>query len=90
MENSWDLRTAVASTPPDKLVPLVIVRKGEVKRIEVTLVERTLEQQEQEADEGISLDKTPDRDRKRKSVSKYARSPLGIISDLGSMMKLVC
>jgi len=65
MENSWDLRTAVASTPPDQVVPLVIVRKGEVKHLKVTLVERTLEQQQQESDEGISLDKTPERDRKK-------------------------
>ena len=44
---------------------MVVVRKGEVKNLEVTLAERTIEQQEQEADEGITLDERVERDRKK-------------------------
>jgi serine protease Do len=92
METSWDLRTAVAGTAPNKVVSLMIVRKGEVKRIKVTLAERTLEQQEQEADEGISLDETPERDRKKeigievRPVSPRDHQRLGFDDEAGMLV----
>ncbi len=52
----WDLRSAAANTPPGKEVPVVLVRKGEVIETNVTLAERTLEQQEREAGQGLSFD----------------------------------
>jgi len=52
----WDLRSAAANTPPGREVPVVLVRKGEVIETNVTLAERTLEQQEREANQGLSFD----------------------------------
>ena len=65
VESSFDLRSAVAATPPNESVPVVVVRKGEVKHLEVTLAERTMERLAEEADEGISLDEKVERDRKK-------------------------
>ncbi len=52
----WDLRSAAANTPPGKEVPVVLVRKGEVIKTNVTLAERTLEQQSRQANEGLSFE----------------------------------
>ena len=52
----WDLRTAAANTPPGREVPVVLVRKGEVIETNVTLAERTLEQQTRQDNEGLSFD----------------------------------
>ncbi len=61
----WDLRVAIANTPPNEEVPIQVVRKGEVVDLSVTLAERTLEQDLEEQDEGISLDEKVERDRKK-------------------------
>jgi serine protease Do len=45
IENSFDLRAAVANTPPGQTAPVTVVRKGQVLNLKVTLAERTLEQQ---------------------------------------------
>jgi serine protease Do len=39
--NLYDLRSAVANTPPGKTVPVVVVRHGQVLTLNVTLAERT-------------------------------------------------
>jgi serine protease Do len=52
----WDLRSAAANTPPGKEVPVVLVRKGEVIKTNVTLAERTLEKQNRQANEGLSFE----------------------------------
>ena len=61
----WDLRVAIANTPPEEEVPIKAVRKGKVVELSVTLAERTLEQDLEEQKEGISLDEKVERDRKK-------------------------
>jgi serine protease Do len=56
IEDLWGLRTAVASTPPGKKVPVVVVRKGEVIRTEVELAERTLEERQRSEAQGFSFE----------------------------------
>ena len=63
IESIWDLRVAVANTPPGESVPLVVVRHGEVLRLEVQLDERTIETHRQEEDEGVHLDERKARNR---------------------------
>ena len=52
----WDLRSAAANTPPGKEVPVVLVRKGEVIKTNVTLAERTLEKKTRDAGQGLSFE----------------------------------
>ncbi len=52
----WDLRSAAANTPPGKEVPVVLVRKGEVIKTNVTLAERTLEKKTRDASQGLSFE----------------------------------
>lgn len=56
IENDFDLRSAVASTAPGKSVPLVVVRKGEVLNLTVTLAERTVEERTRAESSTQSLD----------------------------------
>ena len=73
VKTSWDLRAAIANTPPNEEVPIRAVRKGKVLELSVTLAERTLEQQREEQNEGISLDEKVERDR-RKEIGLEVRS----------------
>jgi len=57
IETLYDLRSAVANTPPKEQVPVTVVRKGEVLRLNVTLAERTLEQKERDDSQGLSFEK---------------------------------
>lgn len=50
VETIFDLRSAVAATPPGQTVPVVAVRKGEVLHLDVTLEERTLERRGREGE----------------------------------------
>ncbi|HLV01870.1 MAG TPA: trypsin-like peptidase domain-containing protein, partial [Acidobacteriota bacterium] len=62
IENIYDLRTAVANTPPGREVPVTVVRDGEVLEFNLTLAERTLERQQVERSRGFSLDEEPERE----------------------------
>jgi serine protease Do len=46
IENFYDLRSAVANTPPGQTAPVVVVRKGQVLNLRVTLAERTIGQRD--------------------------------------------
>lgn len=67
VETSFDLRSAVASTPPGKSVPVVVVRKGQVLTLNVTLAERTLEQELREERRGMSFEER-ERERPKKEI----------------------
>jgi serine protease Do len=54
--DSNDLRSAVAIMPPGKTVPVTVVRNGESIAVDVTLAERTLEQQQRAENEGYSFE----------------------------------
>lgn len=56
VETTYDLRVAVANTPPSKQVPVVVVRKGEVLALTVTLAERTIERNERDESAGLSFE----------------------------------
>lgn len=56
IEEIWDLRTAVANTPPGEMVPVVVVRDGESVTLNIELAERTLEERQRAESEGYSLD----------------------------------
>lgn len=62
IESIYDLRTAVATTPPGRQVPVTVVRDGEVMEFSLTLAERTLERQQVERSQGFSLDEEPEED----------------------------
>jgi serine protease Do len=76
IESVYDLRSAVANTPPGQTVPLVVVRKGQVVNLRVTLAERTLEQQDASERESLSLD-----DREEPEKPKEIGLEFGTLSD---------
>lgn len=89
---SWDLRSAVANTPPGESVPVIVVRDGEVKKLEVTLAERTLEEQTRREDEGITLDERREREREKeigievRSVNSRDLERLGLEGEQGVLV----
>lgn len=88
----WDLRAVIANTPPDEEVPIKAVRKGKVLDLSVTLAERTLEQDLEEQNEGISLDEKVERDRKKeiglevRSATERDLERLGIEDEEGILI----
>jgi Do/DeqQ family serine protease len=68
IEGLWDLRTAVANTPPGKKVPVTVVRRGEIVNTQVELAERTLESQARADNKGYSLDEKPEPAEKPKEI----------------------
>jgi len=52
----WDLRSAVANTPPGKRVPVTVVRKGQVLHKDVELAERTIEEKARAESKGFSFE----------------------------------
>ncbi len=91
----WDLRSAVANTPPGESVPVVVVRKGEVKEFPVQLAQRTLEERVGRDNEGITLDERRERDRKKeigievRSLSDRDRQQLGLEDENGVIVLAV-
>ena len=75
IETDFDLLSAVTRTPPGETVPVVIVRKGKVVELNVTLAERMLEEQERAKETPLSLDK--DEEEKRKQEEKR-RQEIGL------------
>lgn len=65
IENLYDLRVAVANTPPGDKVPVTVVRKGEVLNLTVTLAERTYDQRERTEDEGLSFEQRREEEREK-------------------------
>ncbi|UCF37315.1 MAG: trypsin-like peptidase domain-containing protein [Acidobacteriota bacterium] len=64
----YDLRVAVANTPPGEEVPVVVVRHGEVIELNVVLAERTLEARQRAENEGLSFEEEPDEEEKPKEI----------------------
>ena len=75
VETIWDLRAAVATTPPGESVPVTVVRKGRVLHLDIELAERTLEDQRRSNSEGVRLD--PEVERKRDQEIGIEVRPLG-------------
>ena len=92
VQTSWDLRAAIANTPPDEEVPIKAVRKGKVLELSVRLAERTLEQELEEQNQGISLDEKVERDRKKeiglevRSATERDLERLGIEDEEGILI----
>ena len=88
----WDLRVVIANTPPNEEVPIQVVRKGEVVDLSVTLAERTVEQDLEDQNKGISLDEKVERDRKKeiglevRSASERDLERLGIEGEQGILI----
>ncbi len=86
IENIYDLRSAVANTPPGETVPVVVVRKGQVKKLNVTLAQRTLEEQERRDNdkESLSFDERQEEERPKEiglefeTLSQRDASQLGL------------
>jgi serine protease Do len=68
VESYWDLRTAVANTPPGKKVPVLVVRRGEVVRKEVELAQRTLEDRQRADREGFTFEDPPEEEQRPKEI----------------------
>jgi serine protease Do len=56
VEDLFDLRVAVANTPPGQRVPVVVVRNGELVESQIELAERTLEQHQRDSSSSRSFD----------------------------------
>ncbi len=65
IEGLFDLRSAVASTPPGETVPVTVVRKGQVLTFDIELAKRTFGLQRPEEDESLSFEERHERDRPR-------------------------
>ncbi|GAB4242294.1 MAG: Do family serine endopeptidase [Acidobacteriota bacterium] len=68
IEDNWQLRMAVANTPPGEKVPVTIVRKGEVIETEVVLAERTLEEEQRAQREEYSFEEEETEPEKPKEI----------------------
>ena len=68
VENNFDLRVTVANTPPGDALPVVVVRRGEVKNFTVMLAERTMEAQERSEAGGLSFEEEEDQEKRRKEI----------------------
>ncbi len=92
VKDSWELRAAIANTPPHEEVPIVAVRKGEVLDVTVVLEERTVERDLEAQNEGISLDEKVERDRKKeiglevRSATETDLERLGIEDEEGILI----
>jgi serine protease Do len=75
IDDLFDLRVAVANTPPGQTVPVVVVRKGEVVNLDVMLAERTLEQQQRAESEGFSFDEEEPEEPKEIGLEFQTLSP---------------
>jgi serine protease Do len=56
VESLWDLRSAVANTPPGESVPITVVRDGKTLELNVTLKKRSLEETRRADAEGYSFE----------------------------------
>ncbi len=92
IESVWDLRSAVANTPPGEKVPVVVVRKGEVKTLEVTLAERTFGLKTSDESKGIMLDDRKERERDKeigievRTLSSRELDRMGIEEETGVLI----
>ena len=92
VQTSWDLRAVIANTPPDEEVPIKAVRKGKVLELSIRLAERTLEQELEEENQGISLEEKVQRDRKKeiglevRSATERDLERLGIEDEEGILI----
>jgi serine protease Do len=68
IEEYWDLRMAVASTPPGETVPVVVVRDGEVLNLKIELAERTYEQQRRADNEDLSFEEKEEEEERPKEI----------------------
>ena len=89
IETINDLRSAVAYTPPGEKQTLVIVRKGKVVNLTVTLAERQLERRSREGQEGLSFEqhKKPERTKEIglefETLRPRAAEQLGLEKEIG-------
>ncbi len=91
IETIYDLRSAVANTPPGQTVPVIVVRKGEVKRLNVTLAERTLEQADRRGngDDSLSFDEKEEKEKPKEiglefeTLSQQDAAKLGLEDSRG-------
>ncbi|MFB3904409.1 MAG: trypsin-like peptidase domain-containing protein [Acidobacteriota bacterium] len=91
IETIYDLRSAVANTPPGQTVPVLVVRKGEVKRLNVTLAERTLEDRDRRGngDDSLSFDEKEEQEKPKEiglefeTLSQQDAAKLGLESSRG-------
>ena len=65
IETTYDLRVAVANTPPGEKVPVTVIRDGKVLSLSVTLAERTYERRERAESEGLSFEQRKEEEREK-------------------------
>lgn len=66
IESDFDLRSAIANTPPGKTVRVTVVRKGRVLEFDVALAERQLERQQQAEGGSLSFEARPKEQKEKK------------------------
>ena len=92
---NYDLRVAVANTPPSKQVPIVVVRKGEVQTLTVKLAERTIESSERDESQGLSFEERREEEREKEiglefeTLSRREAEALNLDVDGGVLIREV-
>lgn len=87
-----DLRMAVANTAPGETVPVVIVRKGEVRELRVELAERTIEETARAENEGFSFEEEEEEERPKEiglefqTLSARDATQLGLEGERGVLI----
>ncbi|HSR69999.1 MAG TPA: trypsin-like peptidase domain-containing protein [Acidobacteriota bacterium] len=71
IETPFDLRSAVASTPPGEKLRVTVVRRGEVRTFDVELARRQLEDQEQREGRSFSFEEEPEPQQQPKEIGLY-------------------
>ena len=84
IEDVFDLRSAVANTPPGKTVPVVLLRRGKVLHLNATLEERTLEQQQRTENEGLSFEEQQEQERPKEIGLEFKTLERKDLERLGS------
>lgn len=91
VESNFDLRSAVANTPPGKSVPIVVIRRGQVLNLSVTLAERTLEERTRAERAPQSLDEERQEPKKEiglevQTLSSQDAARLGLEDEKGVLI----
>ncbi|MBI4444409.1 MAG: trypsin-like peptidase domain-containing protein [Acidobacteria bacterium] len=90
IESDFDLRSAVANTPPGKSVPVTVVRQGKVLNFNVKLAERTIERTERPERE--TLDRRREEERRKEvglefqTLTPAEASRLGLEGETGVLI----
>lgn len=89
IETIYDLRSAVANTPPGEEQSVIVVRKGVIQDLSVVLAERTLEQQARSEGGSLSFEERKEEERTKEiglefeTLKQQDAEKMGLVDEQG-------